>query len=87
MHYSAGEGQVDVVDVLIHTKDINVNAKDNEGKTALHYAALLEQKETVQKLLSAKGIDPTIKDNDGETAATITSSNEIKALFPKKGKK
>ena len=52
--------------VDIHRKDLNVNAKDNYGKTPLMFAAKSRNPETVSALVNA-GADVNAKDNYGKT--------------------
>ena len=46
----------------------NLNAKDNDGKTALMYAVDGIESLDIVKLLINSGADVNIKDNDGENA-------------------
>jgi len=68
------------VNVLLGTKDINVNSQDStfssehrfwRGATALHYAAVQKSQTMVTRLLAA-GADPTIKNTTGETPRDLT---------------
>jgi len=45
----------------------DINARDNQGKTALHYAVELRSQGTYIANLLENGADPSIKDNDGKT--------------------
>ena len=55
-------------------KKANVNAKVNDGDTALMFAAGFNSVE-VAKLLLAAGADVSAKDNDGNTALMIATDN------------
>ena len=68
------------VNVLLGTKDINVNSQDSafssehrfwRGATALHYAAVQKSQTMVTRLLAADA-DPTIKNTTGETPRDLT---------------
>merc|ERR1739842_9415 len=68
LHYvcqSQVEEAADIANKLIH--NIDINAKDYDGQTALHKAAVIGDKKLVLVLLAA-GADVTIKeDNFGNT--------------------
>jgi ankyrin repeat protein len=53
-------------------KGADVNAKDNEGITALMYAVAFEHPEMVKLLIDA-GADVNAKDNEGITALMVAS--------------
>jgi len=67
------------------TNGADVNAKDNDGWTALHWASRLGHIETVKALLQVDGIEINAKDNDGWTALHYASMNGrtevVKALL------
>jgi|GEM_PF-1673518 len=69
---AAGKGHIDVVELLI-AKGADVNAKDQEGETALIFAASRGQKDVVE-LLIAKGADVNAKSEDGRTALMMAAS-------------
>ena len=60
------QGHLDVVQALL-AKGADVNAKDNDGATALMLASQNGHLDVVQALL-AKGADVNAKANDGVTA-------------------
>ncbi|WP_067470539.1 ankyrin repeat domain-containing protein [Nocardia amamiensis] len=51
LHYAARDGDVDAIERLLGTED--VNASDNEGWTPLHFAAQAARPESVARLLDA----------------------------------
>ena len=74
---------------LLIEKGANVNAADEDGKTALMYAALCDAKETAE-LLIEKGADVNAVNDNGETAlmmATKKNNKEIADLLIKTGAK
>ncbi|EAX96862.1 ankyrin repeat protein, putative [Trichomonas vaginalis G3] len=64
--------------IIVNNKqDIDINEKDDDGKTALHIAASHNSKETA-KLLISHGININEKDNDGRTALHFAASHNSK---------
>nr|WP_297789620.1 ankyrin repeat domain-containing protein [uncultured Allomuricauda sp.] len=56
---------------------IDLNAKNNEGLTALHLAAMKAEDEELMKYLISKGADVTIKTEFEETVHDLASENEL----------
>lgn len=54
---------------------VNINVKDQFGKTALHYAAENGHVGTTQ-LLMARGTDANMRDAHGNTALELALGNE-----------
>jgi ankyrin repeat protein len=65
-------GDSEVVDTVLESKDLELNHKDNEGKTILHLNSVLENDNIAEKLL-VKGADPTICDPKGYSFLTHTA--------------
>lgn len=64
-------------------KGANINARNNDGGTALHLAALFCRTKTV-KLLLSKGADVNVKDIRGDTALDTVAfpwSQELEGLY------
>ena len=59
----------------------NVNAKDNEGRTALMLAAMDNENPEVIKALLNAGADIFAKDNKGKTVLDYADSDEVKELI------
>lgn len=57
----------------------NVDAKANDGRTALHWAAE-NRHEAVVKLLLEKGAELESKDQDGQTALSCAEGKGHKAV-------
>ncbi len=57
-----------VFDALLELKNVDVNAKDLKGFSALHMAAKLGKSSMLQKLLKRRDIDVNIRDKQGNTA-------------------
>ena len=66
---AAGNGDISTVQALL-AKGAGVNAKDNNGMTALMHASELGRLEVVQALL-AKGADVDAKDDYGRTVLIV----------------
>ena len=84
-----GEGRSESKEIarLLIEKDAYVNAKDNEGNTALHKAAESDSKDTA-KLLIDKGAKIDARNDAGETPlhrAAIRDSFETARLLIEKG--
>lgn len=62
------------------SKDVDVNAKDIQEKTALHYAIQEHRLETT-KLLLDKGADPFSKSQNGDDALTTACLNGSQQIF------
>jgi hypothetical protein len=84
LHIAASYGHVDIlrtiIDALLEEHE-GLNTPNGHGQTALHKAAEAGMVNSVILLLQ-RGADPTIQDADGNTAADLTSSPELRALFP-----
>ena len=71
---ACSNGQTETAQLIIQSSkefSIDLNAKDDEGDTALHRACIIGHTETVQIILEnwkEFGIDIRAQDNDGKTA-------------------
>jgi uncharacterized protein len=73
------ERHLDVVQALI-AKGADVNAKRNDGLTALMTASRRDRIDVVQALLD-RGADVNAKDNSGLTALMWTGNAKIRAVL------
>lgn len=80
---AASYGHTEAVKALI-AAGADVNAKTNDGKTALMKAASRQDIETV-KILIAAGADVNVKTEDGQTALSRAKSANIAELLRKAG--
>ena len=72
--------------ILKDDPNLDVNAQDVGGMTALHYAVMYEKVEVVEALLAHENIKPLLKNKQGGTPLDIAreaNHNAIVAMFPK----
>ena len=74
LHYASKEGHVEIVEILLDN-DANVNAKNNDGQTALILASIYGHKDTVDMLLKKGKADVKAKDKWGRTALVWACQN------------
>ena len=67
LHYAASVGNLSAVELLSNARPEMINAKGNNGQTALYFAAENGHLESVSYLLS-HGADPSIQTNHGMNA-------------------
>ncbi|MDE3270306.1 MAG: ankyrin repeat domain-containing protein [Pseudomonadota bacterium] len=73
------------IQILKDDPNLNVNAQDVSGMTALHYAVMYERVDIVKALLAHAKINLDLKNKHGKTAfdlALETNNARITALFP-----
>ncbi|ATZ48862.1 hypothetical protein BCIN_04g00800 [Botrytis cinerea B05.10] len=70
LHTSAARGDLAIASLLIERSSIELNFKDQNGRTSLWLAAYGGYVEIVEYLLKHKA-DPSISDNDGKTPLMI----------------
>ena len=86
IHYAAAVGDLAAIQAELD-KGVDVDAKDNDGRTPLHYAAKYATKEVVE-LLIPNGADVNAKDRFGFTPlreAAWYGHKEIAELLLDKG--
>ena len=83
IHVAAAGGDLAAIRAELD-KDVDVNAKDNEGRTPLHYAAKYATKQVVE-LLIPNGADVNAKDEDGWTPLHFAAAKEIVELLIHEG--
>jgi ankyrin repeat protein len=74
-HLAVAKNDVNLLK-LVSTLDIDVNATNKEGFTALHKAAMLGKDDVVMKYLISVGARKDIKTSFSETAFDLASENE-----------
>ena len=88
IHVAAAAGDLAAIRAELD-KGVDVNAKDNGGRTPLHYAAKYATKQVVE-LLIPNGADVNAKDEDGKTpldATSVFNKTETANLLRKHGGK
>ena len=58
-------------------EDIDINAKNNDGNTALHLAAMKAKDADILKFLIAQGADTKATTDFEESAYDLASENEL----------
>ena len=74
-----------VLQLLKEDPQIDVNAQNAGGMTALHYAVMYEKEEVVKALLAHQDIMPSLKDKQGRTPVDIALTaghTAIVKMFP-----
>ena len=74
LQHAAWMGYTDIVFVLLDDPNIDLNAIDNDGNTALHLSVFNDCKDVYEMLIDV-GADTSIVNKDGETAADIYSKH------------
>lgn len=74
--YACRERNYDFVSLLFKLcNNVNVNAQDRRGYTALHYATIIDNNVDIIHLLLDNGADKHIKNADDQTAEEIAIAN------------
>ncbi|KAG7660499.1 NAS6 [[Candida] subhashii] len=80
LHRASSIGSIPTVKLLCEKGNINVNAKDNDGWTALHHA-LAEGHADVAVELVGLGADPQLKSDTGELPIHVAVDDKVKQYF------
>lgn len=64
-----------ILNKILHAKNVQVNCKDNDGRTPLLWAARLGESKAVKELLAA-GSDVSAQDNEGRTGECLRLERE-----------
>ena len=73
---------LDREEILDQDPNLDINARDVNGRTALHYAVMYKRRPVVKKLLARADLSPYLRDKEGKTAADIakeTGQDDIAA--------
>uniref|UniRef100_A0A8C3UJ89 Euchromatic histone lysine methyltransferase 2 n=1 Tax=Catharus ustulatus TaxID=91951 RepID=A0A8C3UJ89_CATUS len=79
LHHAAKNGNLEMVELLLSTGQVDVNAQDNGGWTPIIWAAEHKHIEVIRRLLT-RGADVTLTDNEENIClhwASFTGSAEI----------
>ena len=69
------------IKVIKDDSDLDVNAQDRDGLTALHHAVLNGFEELVATLLAHKDIKPFLKNKDGHSALKLARDNKLDRII------
>ena len=67
--------------MLDEDPNIDVNAENAGGITALHYAVMYEKTDLVKRLLEHQDIKPFLRDKQGRSALDIARSNNLREII------
>ena len=86
--HAAYQGRSQLMEFLLARDDVNVNATDSTGSTALHHCLQSGcwisdsgAREVLRLLLSHQGIDVHARDNDGRTPAYYARQRGIRSFY------
>ena len=71
LHIAADYDHVDAIDLLFNRRDLDVNARDIEGRTPLHIATYKGRKMAVLRLLNHPNILPNLSDNSNQSPFSV----------------
>ncbi|XPS75225.1 putative ankyrin-repeat protein [Ascochyta lentis] len=74
LHWAASFNHLAIVQVLVQTKNFDVDATDGSGWTALHMSCSRKDGEQIVDLLLSKDADVNAKTNTGQTALHFCAS-------------
>ncbi|RYP09068.1 hypothetical protein DL765_008590 [Monosporascus sp. GIB2] len=77
---AAKKGQKSVVEQLLTTGKVDVNSKDNDGRTPLLWAARHGNEAVVKLLVATSKVDVNLKDNDGRTPLSYAAGRGYEAV-------
>ena len=63
--------------IIEEDQNLDVNAQDTDGMTALHYAVMQESTKVVRQLLTHKDIIPYLRNKQGHSALQIARENKL----------
>ena len=78
--FSKNPKAVDALFEASSFRDINVNAVNVSGHTALHLASMHGHGDIVRKLLAWVGVDANARNNEGPTPVTIALMGNVIAI-------
>lgn len=69
-----------ILNKLLHSKNVLVNIKDNDGRTPLMWSARLGENKAIKELLNANA-DVNAQDNEGRTGELILFLTKFKLIY------
>ncbi len=80
-HYYDEFAEIITLEILRDDENLDVNAQDADGMTALHHAVLRGFEELIAKLLEHPDIKPFLSDKQGRTALRIARDRELDKII------
>lgn len=74
LFYTVSYGYIEITRLIFHSKGVDVNLRNEDGRTPLSCAVLNASTEMVQLLLQVPGIDVNAKDHKGESPLSLAMS-------------
>ncbi|KAF9927719.1 hypothetical protein BGZ65_006642, partial [Modicella reniformis] len=82
VHLAVQCAQYPVIEyVLNNTPQVDLNARDNHGSTALHLASSMGRLDVVKLLLSKEDVNDGILDHKGKNALDVASTAEVRVVL------
>jgi ankyrin repeat protein len=81
LSYAAAGGHDGVVQLLLTTRGVDADSKNDHGRTPLSWAAANGHDGVVQLLLATQGVDADSKDNYGQTPLSWAARNGHKGVI------
>jgi len=76
-HLAADNGHIELFKLITEHTSVDINAKDNEGYTAMHYVAMKAKDDATLKYLVSIGADLNATTDFEESPFDLASENEL----------
>ncbi|RGP78889.1 ankyrin repeat domain-containing 50 [Fusarium longipes] len=75
--------QQEILSLLLKRKELDINQKDHEGRSALHLAIEMEKDTNVQQLLKQEHMNVNVLDKDGRTPLSLAAEKGFCSMVKK----
>lgn len=82
IHWACDRGNVEILEIILQTKGIDINLPDEDGQTALFYASSCGHAACL-RLLLARNANVTILDSEGRSCIDAAFDDEIRDILKK----